>query len=232
MTPGPNRDDCEKFEIEIGMRQHGALDAAEEALLDAHLATCDGCREFARLSGATASTLQADVRDEVARIDWGAMERGIARLRRNYRLKLWLAPLFLLQVPLTFLIATGHLPPPDVMAVGPVSTVAIYVGWVWLVNRPFREVLAVVKSPEDLLRAYRRELRRQKLRTGAFVAVNGALTLFSAAMIAAVPDLRGKLIVAGVTAVMAAWTAYDLRWKLPRINRALAALGTEAEGSR
>jgi hypothetical protein len=101
------------------------------------------------------------------------------------------------------------------------------------VNRPFREVLAVVKRPEDLMRAYRRELRRQRLRARLFAAMNGAFTLAMAGTaLFGVDDAKGRLAVLGAAAVFGAWTAYDLRWNLPRIGRALAEAREATEGSR
>jgi RNA polymerase sigma factor (sigma-70 family) len=101
------------------------------------------------------------------------------------------------------------------------------------VNRPFREVLAVVKRPEDLMRAYRRELRRQRLRARLFAAMNGACTLAMAGTaLFGVDDTKGRLVVLGAAAVFGAWTAYDLRWNLPRIGRALAEDPVEANEDR
>jgi anti-sigma factor RsiW len=218
---------CERFEVEIEMRQHGALEPAEEAALDAHLATCDSCRRIAAESGATDAVLRDNARREIAAVDWSAIERGVTRLRRAYRRKLWLAPLFLLQVPLCVLLATGRMPDATMLAIGPASTVAIYVAWVWMVNRPFREVLAVVRSPDDLLRAYRRELRRQRLRSRIFAAVNGAITLTCAAAALFDGDPRSRIYAVGCAAVFGAWTAYDVLWKLPRLGRALLIAGNE-----
>ena len=53
--------ECERFEIEIGMRQHGALDAREEVALDAHLRGCPTCQRFAATFGGIETTLRQRV---------------------------------------------------------------------------------------------------------------------------------------------------------------------------
>jgi hypothetical protein len=209
---------CDKFEIEIGMRQHGALDAAEEAALDAHVATCESCRKFAASTGAFEATLKRRADEEVERVDWDRLLRGVRELRTNHRLKLWLAPLFLLQVPLIFLIGTGHLPPKEMLYAGPPLTVAIYLAWVWLIHRPFREVMAVVKNNDDLLRGYVRELERRIVRAKIFVAIN-ALFVVSGVVLAIV---FGEPIDLGVAAFFLGWVALDVWWRLPRLRRAKA----------
>ncbi|HEX4460096.1 MAG TPA: zf-HC2 domain-containing protein, partial [Polyangia bacterium] len=91
---------CERFEVEIGMRQHGALDARETARLDGHLTTCASCRDFAAAGGDFDLALERQVATELETVEWRAVEDGVTRLQRSYRRKLWLAPLFVLQVPL------------------------------------------------------------------------------------------------------------------------------------
>lgn len=217
--------DCERYEIEIGMRQHGALDPAEEARLDAHLAGCASCRTFATAGGDIDSALKRHAEVDAAAVDWKKVEDGVGRLRRAYRRKLWLAPLFLLQVPIVFLLAVGQLPPAQLLAAAP-STVLLYLAYVWLVNRPFREVMAVVRSGEDLVVAYARELRRQALRARIFAAVNLALAIASLlAAVTASVGVRPRLYFFGCVLVFGAWAAYDLGVKLPRLRRALAEAG-------
>jgi hypothetical protein len=145
--------------------------------------------------------------------------------RRNHLLKLFLAPLFLLQVPLAYLLATGHLPPRELLLVGPPSTVALFAGYVWLVNRPFREVTQVARAGDDLLVGYVRELRRRRLRARIFAAVNLALTVFCVGV--ALVDGDGIVLYALLCAlVFAGWAAYDLALALPRLKLALEEAGT------
>jgi hypothetical protein len=217
MTP-----DCDRFELELGMRQHGALDAAEEAALDAHLAGCASCRRFADTGDVFDSTLRRRAAAEAATVDWTHLERGVHQLQRSHRLKLWLAPVFLLQTPLAFLVGTGHLPPPQVLAIAPFATVAIYLAYVWLVNRPFREVLAVVKSSDDLLAGYLRELRRQRLRARIFVVVNSVLSVACIAFGLVEGGVRLSWYMIGCQLLFSLWAVYDARYTLPRLARAIA----------
>jgi hypothetical protein len=102
----------------------------------------------------------------------------------------------------------------------PIMTVGIYLAYVWLVNRPFREVMTVTRHPGDLLAAYARELRRQRLRARVFVAINTALAL--GCLTGAVLGEDGALLLClFCTTVFGCWAAYDLMVKLPRLGRAL-----------
>lgn len=218
--------ECDRFELEICMRQHGALDAREEAALDAHLAGCAGCARFAAGGGGIDAALQRNVLEEAAAVDWTALRDGVTRWQRRQRLELWLAPLFLLQVPLAFLAATGKLPPRELLVAGPPLTVALYVAWVWLVNRPFREVLAVARSHDDLLAGWTRELVRKRRRARVFAAVNGAIAVACLAA-AVVVDGTTRLAIysLGCAALFGGWSAYDVALTLPRLRRALAEAG-------
>jgi hypothetical protein len=214
---------CERFEIEIGMRQHGALGAAEAVDLDAHLATCATCRAFAASQMGLEQTLHQRTAAEVARIDWQALERGVARLRRSYRLKLWLAPLFFLQVPLVFLIGSGKLPPIEMLVLGPPATVLLYVGFVWLVNRPFRSLLLAGASTEDLAAGYAAELQRRRVRAWVFIVANLGFVALGLAMALLGPaDTRSRLSALFVAAFFGVWAFVDLAFTLPRIARNLA----------
>jgi hypothetical protein len=133
-------------------------------------------------------------------------------------LKLWLAPLFLLQVPLIFLIGSGHLPPKEMLFAGPPLTVAIYLAWIWLIHRPFHEVMAVVKNNDDLLRGYLCELDRRVMRAKLFVAIN-SLFVASGVVLAIVQRDAIDLFVA---AFFLGWVGLDVLWRLPRLKRARA----------
>jgi hypothetical protein len=214
---------CDRFEIDVEMRRHGALDAVEERTLDEHLAGCAGCRLYADEGGTVEASLRASAEEDAAQVDWDRLHRGVLRLRRSYRWKLWLAPLFLLQTPLAFLLATGRAPDPQILAAGMVGNVGLYLAYVWLVNRPLREILRGTRG--DLLESYMRELKRQRLRARVWVAINVALTLGCALFAFEQPSVRMVLYALGCATVFVAWAAYDLTWKLPRLQRLLAEVG-------
>jgi hypothetical protein len=215
---------CDRFEVEIGMRQHGALDADEERTLDAHLAGCASCRAFAASSGTIETALRKQVDAEVATVDWRALEAGVRRLQRSYKLKLWLAPLFLLQIPLVFLLGTGHLPPRELLIAGPPMTVLLFVGWVWWMNRPLRALTRAGRSREDLVLGYARELGRRRIIALGFAVLNTLLTVACLANAVLQPEIRFYSIFCAT--VFGGWAAYDLFVRLPRLRRALAEVRT------
>jgi predicted anti-sigma-YlaC factor YlaD len=157
--------DCERFEVEVGMRQHGALDAARLAALEAHLAGCPACRKFAEDAARQEDSLRSGVARDAATVDWTRIHEGVRTLRRGQRRRLWLAPVLLVLFPLALLVSGGRFHDPKLYALIPVANFSIYLVYVWLVGRPFREVLAVAHGGAPLLEGYARELRRQRLRT-------------------------------------------------------------------
>src|SRR6185295_12650287 len=109
--------DCERFEIDIGRRQHGALPPDETVALDAHLAGCASCRRFQASGRHYEEALAQRAHAEASQVRWETIWGRVRNLQFTYRLKLWLAPLFLLQLPLACVAATGHLPPARLLAV-------------------------------------------------------------------------------------------------------------------
>ncbi len=214
--------DCETFEVELGMRQHGALEPARVAALEAHLAGCASCRAFAAATGGQAASLRAAAEDESGRVDWDRVQEGVEGLRRSYRRKLWLVPLVLFALPLALLVSGGRFADPRLYVLFPTSNLLVYLAYLWLIGRPFREVVAVAKTGEPLLAGYVRELRRQRVRTWLFVAWNGAAALIMLA--SALFGMGARLRLFGALGALAfgAWVAYDLAARLPRLRRALA----------
>jgi len=210
--------DCERFELEIGLCEHGLLDAARSAALDAHLATCASCRSFASVARRAEAALRRQSESDAETIDWGRLSANTARIRRSYRIKLWLAPIFFLQVPLIALLAPVRLPR-EVLIAGPFATVAIFAAYVWLVGRPFRMLTAAARGRDDLLLGYVRELRRQRLRAWIFAIWNASVAVMSVECAFAFADIRGYA--AACALFFAAWSAYDVAVTLPRRRRAL-----------
>jgi hypothetical protein len=213
--------DCERFEIELGRRQHGALPPDEAAALDAHLAGCASCRRFEASGRQYEEALAQRAQAEGSQVNWETLWGRVRKLHRNYRLKLWLAPLFLLQLPLASLAARGQLPPAELLAVVAPANVAIYFGYVWLVNWPLRKLLAAARSGQDLVAGYERELRRRRLRAGIFAAVNGTLALACLYPMLTAPGLRLRVYGLGCVLLFGGWAAYDLFRRLPRLRAAL-----------
>jgi hypothetical protein len=213
--------DCERFEIEIGRRQYGALPPDEEAALDAHLAGCASCRRFEASGRHYQEALSQRASAEASQVSWETVWGRVRKLHRNYRLKLWLAPLFLLQLPLASLAARGELPPPQLLAIVAPANFALYFGYVWLVNWPLRRLLAAARSGQDLVAGYERELRRRRLRAGIFAAVNGMVALASLYPVLMAPGLQLRLYGLACMVLFGGWAAYDLFRQLPRLRAAL-----------
>ncbi len=67
MPPGPRAMDCHETRISLGVYVVGALDPAERALVDAHLATCRDCRdELAGLAGLPALLARVSTEEAIA----------------------------------------------------------------------------------------------------------------------------------------------------------------------
>ena len=75
----------EESEIAIGMRQHGALDAAGCAALDDHLASCASCRRFEQMTATQENAMQAHTIHELSLVNWTHVEARLARLRAENR---------------------------------------------------------------------------------------------------------------------------------------------------
>lgn len=71
----------EEAEIAIGMRQHGALDAAGCAALDDHLTSCASCRRFEHTTATLETEMQAHTINELSHVNWTHVEARLARLR-------------------------------------------------------------------------------------------------------------------------------------------------------
>jgi Putative zinc-finger len=73
MTPrAPRAMDCQEARISLGVYVLGAIDPAERALVDAHLATCRDCRdELAGLAGLPALLARVSMEEAIALADTG-----------------------------------------------------------------------------------------------------------------------------------------------------------------
>jgi len=214
--------ECQSFEIDIVRRQHGALPPEEAAALDAHLAGCASCRMFEAAGRRYQEAVARRSRAEAGQVNWETVSGRVRKLHRNYRLKLWLAPLLLLQFPLAALAAKGQLPPLRLLAIVAPIDVVLYLGYLWLVNWPLRRLVAAARSGQDLVAGYERELRRRRLRARLFAAVNGAIALACLYPALTSPGLQLRIYGLGCALLFGGWAAYDLFRRLPRLRAALS----------
>ncbi len=102
---------CEQAELSIGMRQHGALDAAGLSDLEAHLAGCASCRRFEDTTRRLETDMQSQTMDELSRIDWTRVETRMRKLHEENRhlLTRSLAMALVLTIAITW-VTGGHSP--------------------------------------------------------------------------------------------------------------------------
>jgi hypothetical protein len=104
---------CEGFEIAIEMTLHGAADREASERLDAHLATCEACRQFEMEVKTSEKTMRERARPLESSFDDARLRAKIRRAQRNP----WITPL---------LVAAGFF-----------SFIAIAALDSWLYGRPF-----------------------------------------------------------------------------------------------
>jgi len=99
---------CEGFEIAIEMRLHGAADQDASGRLDAHLATCEACRQFENEVKTSEKTMRERARPLESSFDDARLRAKIRRAQRNP----WITPLlvaagFFSFIAIAALIAAG-----------------------------------------------------------------------------------------------------------------------------
>jgi len=79
---------CEGFEIAIEMRLHGAADQDASGRLDAHLATCEACRQFENEVKTSEKTMRERARPLESSFDDARLRAKIRHAQRNP----WITP--------------------------------------------------------------------------------------------------------------------------------------------
>jgi len=224
---------CEGFEIAIEMRLHGAADQDASGRLDAHLATCEACRQFENEVKTSEKTMRERARPLESSFDDARLRAKIRRAQRNP----WITPL---------LVAAGFF-----------SFIAIAALDSWLYGRPFAfakyprvvvffaavTALFVLRSAqtvfglwwsgrhkENLLPVLRRDVTR-RIRAILFASlVMGTLALFNLALwlvssFSPLADLTWKAWPAFLLlGCLIGGALYGFRVALPRLRRERAEL--------
>jgi len=224
---------CEGFEIAIEMRLHGAADRQASDRLDAHLATCEACRQF---------EMEVKTSEKTMRERGGMLESAFddARLRTSIRRAMnqhWRAPLvfaaalssILAIFAIAFWLEKGHVAYSNLRSM--IFLFAFVSALVLL--RSIQTVLGLwwsQRHKENLLPVLRRDVTR-RIRATLFVSlVMGALALFHLALwlvrsSTPIADLTWKAIPAFLLlGGLIGGAFHGFRVALPRLRRERAEL--------
>jgi anti-sigma factor RsiW len=211
-------DPCDRWEIEIERRAHGALGPGEAEALAAHLAGCGRCQAFAGLVGQVNSRLQQDASVAAREADWPAIERRVEERARRMRRSGWLVPSALLGAAALSFALGLPLKGALLMGSGALLTTAIarQMSTRWL-----RDLEQAQASREGLLAFSRQqveaELRAAKI--GAVALVWLALVQVAAIELLGRPALGSRVAVfAGALLLLAGAGQLGLR-EAPRLRR-------------
>jgi len=148
-------EDCEEFEIHIERRAHGALDAEQAPVLEAHLASCERCRAFDRLVRQVGTELRLRAEDAAKEVPWPAVEHRLQEQRQGLERAIWLVPAALLATAAATL-ALG-LPP---IGAGIMAAVALLTtAAAWRIRRQWQTELGrTLPNREGILAFFRRQI--------------------------------------------------------------------------
>jgi hypothetical protein len=211
-------DGCERFEIDIEQRAHGALGADEGQALEGHLASCERCRGFARLVTETEARLKS-AGDEAARAaQWPAIERSLAEQTRRMKRSAWLVPTALLGAAAATFALGLPLGGALVMAAGAlVTTAAAH----FLRARWLRALAQAEASREGLVDFYRKQVRAdlRAVRVAAVALTGLALVQVLAIELMGHPSAGTRVaVLAGASLLLGTAAVLGLRQE-PRLRR-------------
>jgi hypothetical protein len=224
---------CEGFEIAIEMRLHGAADRQASERLDAHLATCEACRQFESEAKAAEGAMKENGGILEGAFDDARLRTSIRRAKReHWRIPLvFAAALFSVVAIFAFVFWSekGHVAYSDLR--GMILVFAATSALVLL--RSVQTVFGLwwsERHKENLLPALRRDVARRIRATRFASLVMGALALFHLALwlvgsSTPLADLTWKAIPAFLLlGGLIGGTFYGFRIALPRLRRERAEL--------
>ncbi len=223
--------DCERFEIAIEQRRHGALTPDEVAPLEAHLAMCASCAAFDLAGQTMEETMRNATTETLSNMSWSRIEERFATLQRG--LNPSVARLLLAVVAGTaagalalFALDSDLLGDPVGMVSAIVVPMAVLLWAQWHIKRrAVREARVAEQSRGALLAVYRRQLdERIKMEVFARWALP---LLMTGVLVAKVLDPDSTRELVGTIAVVAVMYGLGLNSHfrvLPRLRRERAEL--------
>lgn len=201
----------EAAEIAIGMRQHGALDAAGCAELDAHLASCASCRAFAQTTLDLESKMQAHTLAELSHINWTNVEARLARIRDENR---HLVPRAAAAM-VGFVLVLAWIYDLQTAVLGGLLGAGICAGFAVMVRRRRRELARAADSQGELLAFYRAQVARglENTRAGRWFLPAMALLWLAIGIAQAVSGHPAKQVIyqLAIGVFLAGWSVQTWR---------------------
>lgn len=224
MSTVPPSGACAEHEIAIDKRLHGVLSGDEARDLDAHLATCAGCRAYDASARGTQGDLALAAREVRAQVDWAAVERTVHATLRARRRKLAFAAS--LGVVAAFVATWGLSPPGHVLVFGLGVTVLVAAIVATRVVVVLREVRGIARlaAGDELLARHRAMLASRIVKLARLRWVAGGVALWCLGSAALAGEPRAAVTYVVLAAVVAAPWLHTLVLELPRLRRELADL--------
>lgn len=219
--------DCQRFEIAIDQRLRDALADDEASALEAHCATCEGCRAYeasARRMELGLHTLASDARDA---IDWDRMEESI-RTALRARMRKLVAGVVIGAVAVA--LSTWGFAPAGEAALFALEVGALVASIVLvralLTLREVRRVSSLARGSE-LISRHRAMLEKQVRTIRQFRWLALAVAVWCIWNAARSVDVRHVVVHAALACIVVGSWLHTLLVSYPRLRRELAELGIE-----
>ncbi|HEX7600587.1 MAG TPA: hypothetical protein VF316_03235 [Polyangiaceae bacterium] len=216
--------DCQRFEIAVDQRLRGALEEDEASALDAHCATCEGCRGYEEAARSMQLGLHALASDAREAVDWDRVERGI---RKRMRARLHQLVLAGVLGAAAVTLSTWGFAPRGAVAQFAAEMTAI-VGAVVLVRVVFvaREVRQISRLArgDELLARHRAMLDKQLRTLRRFRWIALAVVAWSLFNAERSVEMRHAIVHVGLACIVAISWLHALLVTYPRVRRELAEL--------
>lgn len=219
--------DCQRFEIAIDQRLHGALGEDEASALEAHCATCEGCRAYEDSARSTDLVLHSLAGEARVTVDWDRIDRAIRMELRARTRKL--AAGVVIGVVAVALATSGFAPPGEgvlfAIEVGALVG-AIVLARVLVVMREVRSVSGLARG-DELIARHRAMVEKQVRSIRRFRWIALAVVVWCIFNAAHSIEVRHVIVHAGLACIVLGSWLHTLLVRYPRLRRQLVELGPE-----